>query len=70
MPALRTQFNLTDRQRFISGVVAIVLATSSILTLPIAQVGGMLGGVVQGLLTVLFLVVGTVSIGTSDQSRV
>ncbi len=70
MPPFRTIVDLTGQQRLVVGVVALVLATASILALPITDASGMIGGVVLGLLTVVFLVIGTLSIGTSDQIQV
>jgi hypothetical protein len=63
-------FDTSERQRLLGGIAALALATICILSLQAVQTGGMVGGTLLGLLTVACLVVGTLSIGTSEQARV
>lgn len=70
MPISTAHADLSERHQLVSGVVSLVLATGCMLALPVVQSAGMTIGVTLGLLTVLFLVVGTLSIGTSDQPQV
>lgn len=61
---------LTGTQQLVGGVVSLALATACILALPTVQSGSMAVGIGLGLLTVAFLVIGTLSIGTSEQLQV
>lgn len=61
---------ISGRHRLFIGIVALVLAVVCIVALPTVHTGGLLGGSVLGLLFVAFLVIGTLSIGTSDQMGV
>jgi hypothetical protein len=63
-------FGTSGRQRLVSGVIALVLATACILSLTVLQTDGVVGGSLVGLLTVALFVYGTVSIGTSEQIQV
>lgn len=66
----QTGFRVTGTQKLVGGVAALALATVCILALPMVQTGSMAVGIGLGLLTVAFLVIGTLSIGTSDQLQV
>lgn len=62
--------NWTERGRLLAGVVALVLATVCVVTLgTLGITSGVVAGLV-GLVSVFLLVVGTLSIGTSESARV
>jgi len=63
-----TPTDVTERQQLAGGAVALLLATVCMLSL--AVTGSVLSGVVLGLLSVGFFVLGTISIGTSESSRI
>lgn len=70
MTGLPILSSMTETQQLVSGIAALVLATVCILGLSVVQTGGMVGGTVLGILSVAFLVFGTLSIGTSEQVQV
>ncbi len=61
---------MRERQKLVSGTIALGLATICILALPMIQMNSMIGGTILGLLSVAFFVYGTLSIGTSEQGQV
>jgi hypothetical protein len=70
MPDSQMVPGVTERQQLVSGIVALALAAVCIFALPVLGTEGLVGGSVLGLLSVVFLVIGTLSIGTSEQVQV
>ncbi|WP_367176234.1 hypothetical protein [Haloarcula rubripromontorii] len=65
-----TPMDVTERQQLAGGAVALLLATVCMLALAMTGTGSVLSGVILGLLSVGFFVLGTISIGTSESSRI
>lgn len=62
--------NQTERQKLLVGTVALVLGVVSVATLATNGVGDTASAMALGVASVAFLVVGTLSIGTSEGVRV
>lgn len=65
-----TPTKMTERQQVAGGAMAILLATVCMLALAMIEPGSVVAGVVLGLLSVAFFVLGTLSIGTSDRKQI
>jgi len=62
--------SITERQQLVSGAIALLLAVVCMLGLTVTGLEGVLVGVLLGILSVSFFVLGTISIGTSASKRI
>lgn len=70
MARSRIKPNWTERQQLIGGAVAFVAGTVCILSLTATGIGSGPSGMLLALASVALFVVGTLSIGTSEQEHV
>lgn len=66
----RVTTNWTERQRIIGGAAALAAGTICILSLTATGIGSGLSGMLLAVASVVLFVVGTLSIGTSEQEHV